>query len=287
MHTIRNRRAANPPLTKSSKRLSHGLEPRKRKQHKLLSSTGQTVPGQPPSFPASISIPPHRGAVASTVTVVIPRTSSMAAPAVIAKVSPRKAKAAKPKSRKALRKSRAKPKPKLRQKALLTGKTAVQAAIPLTVQAEALVITPPVIQTVAVVADPVPAPPVLHAPATAPQPQLMAQLKAQPGARSSATAVPPVRSRALAAHRPDGLLDHIAAWLASRGRAIRLAFIGKPRRAPQPKARLQPLAVQKPYRDPRQDELARLRQENRKLQVQLQAVLAQQAGTARQQEPAE
>lgn len=287
MHTIRNRRAANPPLAKSSKHPLPDLEPRKRKQRKLMNSVNQSVPGLPPSFPASISIPPHRGAVASTVTLIIPQTSSMASPAVIAKGSPHKASAAKPKPRKALPKRRAKPKPKLRQKAHLPGKAAAQPAIPLPVQAEILVINPPLTQTDVVAADPVPAPPELHASAAALTPPLEAQPKAQPSARNNAKPAPLVRSRALAAHRPDGLLDHIAAWLASRGRAIRLAFIGKPRQVPQPKARLKPMAVQKPRRDPRQDELARLRQENHKLQLQLQALLAQQAGTARQQEPAE
>lgn len=273
MHTIRNRRAANPPLAKASRHLLPGLEARKRKQRKFVISTGQIVPGLPPSFPASIAIPPHRGAVASAVALDKPQITSMAAPAATAKAAPqkaRKASAAKPKPRKPLRKGRAKTKAKLRQPVILT-----LPALPLPVLAEALVITPP--------ASPAREAPVLRAPATPPQPQ--SQALPMQIARSNLSTAPIARSHALAAHRPDGLLNHIAAWLASRGQAIRSALIGKSRRAPQLKPRLQPMAVQKPRRDPRQDELARLRHENHKLQLQVQAFLDLQAASSRPKEP--
>ncbi len=171
------------------------------------------------------------------------------------------------------RQAKAKPsiKPQQHQHAAMPASAAGLPALPLPAQAEALVVDP--------------AQPPSAEPALVPAQSPITVSAPQPAAHARQTATAPVQSRALAAHRPDGLLDHIAAWLASRGRAIRLALIGQPRRAPQPKATLQPMAVHKPRRDPRQDELARLRQENRKLQLQLQALLALQGEPARPKEP--
>ena len=278
MHTIRNRRAANPPSVAASNHLSPACEPRKKRKRSMASS--QLVAGRPPAFPASISIPPHRGAVASSMAVVVPQVIVAAVtPLATTKAMPatRKVAATKRKARKLARKSKSNAKAKLRnkpqrhQQAAMPACAAGSPALPLPVQAEALVVDPP---------QPPSAEPT---PIAAQSP--IAVSTPQPAPRARPAAAAPVQSRALAAHRPDGLLDHIAAWLASRGRAIRQALIGKPRRAPRPKARLQPMAVQKPRRDPRQDELARLRQENRKLQLQLQALLALQELPARPKEP--
>ena len=284
MHTIRNRRAAKPPQPKppQPRGVKHGLagpDPRKRSGELHVLASGYTAQGQAPAFPKAVTIPPHRGAIARTVVLKpVEARSDVPMSAMLAAVSTpkpavRKAAAAKPKSAKIPRKHRVKVKPKIRRKAAalvkaIPAKVAATPAIALPAPAIALPTQP---EPLVIAATPKPAP-------------VAAQVQAKRPAPATTTA-PIARDRALATHREGNLLDHIAIWLAARGRAIRLAFIGKPRRAPQAKARLQPKAVPHPRRDPRQDELARLRQENRQLQLQIQALLAHQRVMSGKDEP--
>lgn len=285
MHTIRNRRAAKPPQPKppqprAVKYGSAGPDPRKRCGEVHVLASGYAAHGPAPAFPKSVVIPPHRGAIARTV-VLKPAKARVDVPvgAMLAAVSAskpavRNPTAAKPKTVKTPRKHRIKIKPKIRRKAAVLAK-----AKPVKVAATPAIATPAPALTLPAGLEPLVTQP-MPAPASVPA-------KVQASRPASAIAATPIaRNRALATHRSGSLLDQIAAWLATRGRAIRLAFIVKPRRAPQPKARLQPMAVPKPRRDPRQDELARLRQENRKLQLQIEALQDLQAVRARPKQPA-